>query len=108
LYDDGGFSGGTMDRQVGGRVSKTQYRHTLTDADQNELNHWSAIFLDKLKSIPEITDVTSDQENGGPRLNARVNRDILPRASGFCPQPWTTHSAMPSASVSTIYSPLNQ
>jgi hypothetical protein len=55
LYDDGGFSGGTMDRQVGGRVSKTQYRHTLTDADQNELNHWSAIFLDKLKSIPEIT-----------------------------------------------------
>ena len=97
-----------QDITVGGRVSKTQYQYTLTDADQNELNHWSALFLDKLKSLPEITDVTSDQENGGPRLNARVNRDILPRASGFCPQPWTTHSAMPSASVSTIYSPLNQ
>ena len=109
LYDDGGFSGGTMDRQVGGRVSKTQYRHTLTDADQNELNHWSALFLDKLKSLPEITDVTSDQENGGPRLNATVNRDI---ASSFGILPSTVDNTLGDAFgqriVSTIFSPLNQ
>jgi multidrug efflux pump len=98
-----------QDITVGGRVSKTQYQYTLTDADQNELNHWSAIFLDKLKSLPEITDVTSDQENGGPRLNATVNRDI---ASSFGILPSTVDNTLGDAFgqriVSTIYSPLNQ
>jgi multidrug efflux pump subunit AcrB len=98
-----------QDITVGGRVSKTQYQYTLTDADQNELNHWSAIFLDKLKSLPEITDVTSDEENGGPRLNATVNRDI---ASSFGILPSTVDNTLGDAFgqriVSTIYSPLNQ
>ena len=98
-----------QDITVGGRVSKTQYQYTLTDADQNELNHWSALFLDKLKSLPEITDVTSDQENGGPRLNATVNRDI---ASSFGILPSTVDNTLGDAFgqriVSTIFSPLNQ
>src|SRR5260221_709067 len=59
---------------VGAKLSQTQYQYTLTDADSNELNHWSAIFLDKLRSLPGIVDVTSDQENAGPRLNVTVNR----------------------------------
>jgi multidrug efflux pump len=98
-----------QDITVGGRVAKTQYQYTLTDADQNELNRWSAIFLDKLKSLPAITDVASDQENGGPRLNATVNRDI---ASSFGILPSTVDNTLGDAFgqriVSTIYSPLNQ
>jgi multidrug efflux pump subunit AcrB len=54
-----------QDITVGGRLSKTQYQYTLADADSNELNHWSAYFLDKLKGVPGITGVTTDQENGG-------------------------------------------
>jgi len=69
-----------QDITVGARLSKTQYQYTLTDADQNELNHWSSIFLEKLRNLPGITDVTSDQENAGPRLKVTVNREV---ASSF-------------------------
>ena len=76
---------------------------------QNELNHWSAIFLDKLKSLPGITDVTSDQENAGPRLNVTVNRDV---ASSFGILPSTIDNTLDDAFgqriVSTIYTALNQ
>ena len=98
-----------QDITVGARLSKTQYQYTLTDADSNELNHWSAVFLDKLKSIPGITDVTSDQQNAGPRLNVTVNREV---ASSFGILPATVDNTLDDAFgqriVSTIYTPLNQ
>jgi HAE1 family hydrophobic/amphiphilic exporter-1 len=98
-----------QDITVGGRVAKTQYQYTLTDADQNELNRWSAIFLDKLKALPQIADITSDQENAGPLLNATVNRDT---ASSFGILPSTVDNTLGDAFgqriVSTIYTALNQ
>jgi HAE1 family hydrophobic/amphiphilic exporter-1 len=98
-----------QDITVGGRLSKTQFQYTLTDADQNELNYWSAIFLDKLKAIPGITDVTSDQENAGPRLNVTVNREV---ASSFGILPATIDNTLDDAFgqriVSTMFTPLNQ
>ena len=98
-----------QDIAIGGRVAKTQYQYTLVDADANELNHWSAIFLDKFRQMPEIKDIASDQENAGPRLNLQVNRDI---ASSFGILPSTVDNTLGDAFgqriVSTIYSPLNQ
>jgi multidrug efflux pump len=98
-----------QDITVGARLSKTQFQYTLTDADSNELNHWSGIFLDKLRSIPGITDVTSDQENAGPRLNVTVNREV---ASSFGILPSTIDNTLDDAFgqriVSTIFTALNQ
>ena len=98
-----------QDIAIGGRVAKTQYQYTLVDADANELNHWSAIFLDKFRQMPEIKDVASDQENAGPRLTLQVNRDT---ASSFGILPSTVDNTLGDAFgqriVSTIYSPLNQ
>jgi hydrophobe/amphiphile efflux-1 (HAE1) family protein len=98
-----------QDITVGARLSKTQYQYTLTDADSNELNYWSAIFLDKLQKIPGIADVTSDQQNGGPRLNVTVNRDV---ASSFGILPATVddtlYDAFGQRIVSKIYTALNQ
>ena len=98
-----------QDIAIGGRVAKTQYQYTLVDADANELNNWSAIFLDKLRQMPEIKDVASDQENAGPRLNLQVNRDT---ASSFGILPAAVDNTLGDAFgqriVSTIYSPLNQ
>jgi HAE1 family hydrophobic/amphiphilic exporter-1 len=98
-----------QDITVGARLSKTQYQYTLTDADSNELNYWSAIFLDKLQKIPGIADVTSDQENAGPRLNVTVNRDV---ASSFGILPATVDNTLDDAFgqriVSTMYTALNQ
>src|SRR6202023_2937110 len=65
-----------QDITIGGRLSRTQYQYTLVDADPGELNYWSSIFLDKLKSIPGIADVASDQQNAGPLLDITINRDI--------------------------------
>jgi HAE1 family hydrophobic/amphiphilic exporter-1 len=98
-----------QDITVGARLSKTQYQYTLTDADQNELNHWSSIFLEKLRNLPGITDVTSDQENAGPRLNVTVNREV---ASSFGILPSTVDNTLDDAFgqriVSTMFTALNQ
>jgi HAE1 family hydrophobic/amphiphilic exporter-1 len=99
----------SQDITVGAKLSKTQYQYTLTDADSNELDHWSAIFLDKFRSVPGIIGVTSDQENAGPRLNVTVNREV---ASSFGILPATIDNVLDDALgqriVSTIFTALNQ
>jgi hydrophobe/amphiphile efflux-1 (HAE1) family protein len=94
---------------VGARLTQTQYQYTLTDADANELQQWSAIFLDKLKSLPEIIDVATDQENAGPLLDITINREV---ASSYGILPSTIDNTLDDAFgqriVSTIYTSLNQ
>jgi len=98
-----------QDITVGARLAKTQFQYTLTDSDLNELNHWSAIFVDKLKGIQGITDVTTDQEDAGPRLNVTVNREV---ASSFGILPSAIDNTLDDAFgqriVSTIFTSLNQ
>jgi multidrug efflux pump len=98
-----------QDITVGARLSKTQYQYTLSDADSNELNRWSAIFLDKLKTLPGVADVTTDQQNAGPRLDVTVNREV---ASSFGILPQTVDNTLDDAFgqriVSTMFTPLNQ
>ncbi len=82
---------------------------TLTDADSTELTHWAQIFVDKLKAIPGITDVASDQANAGPMLNVKVNREV---ASSFGILPSTIDNTLDDAFgqriVSTMFTDLNQ
>ena len=98
-----------QDITIGGRLSKTQYQYTLADADPGELNHWAPLFLDKIKAVPGITDVTTDQENAGPLLDITVNREV---ASSFGILPSTIDNTLDDAFgqriVSTMYTPLNQ
>jgi hydrophobe/amphiphile efflux-1 (HAE1) family protein len=98
-----------QDITIGARLSKTQYQYTLIDADSTELAHWSAIFLEKLKAVPGITDVASDQANAGPMLNVKVNREV---ASSFGILPSTIDNTLDDAFgqriVSTMFTQLNQ
>ncbi|MBR0736048.1 efflux RND transporter permease subunit [Bradyrhizobium liaoningense] len=98
-----------QDITIGARLSKTQYQYTLTDADSNELTHWSAIFLEKLRALDIITDVASDQANAGPRLEVTVNREV---ASSFGILPTTIDNALDDAFgqriISTMFTSLNQ
>ena len=98
-----------QDITIGSRLNKTQYQYTLTDADSNELNHWAGIFLAKLKTLPQVTDVATDQENAGPMLDVTVNREV---ASSFGILPSTIDNILDDAFgqriVSTIYTSLNQ
>src|SRR6202163_3735451 len=98
-----------QDITIGARLSKTQYQYTLTDADSTELAHWAAIYLEKLKSLPGIIDVASDQANAGPMLNVKVNREV---ASSFGILPTTIDNTLDDAFgqriVSTMFTSLNQ
>jgi multidrug efflux pump subunit AcrB len=98
-----------QDITIGARLTQTQYQYTLTDADSNELAHWSAIFLEKFKSLPEITDVATDQENTGLMFDITINREV---ASSYGILPSTIDNTLDDAFgqriVSTIYTSLNQ
>lgn len=98
-----------QDITIGGRLSRTQYQYTLTDPDPGELNQWSAQFLEKLKTVPGIADIASDQQNAGPLLDITINRDI---ASSYGILPATIDNTLSDAFgqriVSTMLTQQNQ
>jgi hydrophobe/amphiphile efflux-1 (HAE1) family protein len=98
-----------QDITIGGRVSKTQYQYTLDDADPGELNHWAGIFLDRIRKIPGIADVATDQLNAGPMLDITIKREV---ASSYGILPYTIDNTLDDAFgqriVSTMYTALNQ
>ena len=98
-----------QDITVGARLSKTQYQYSLTDANTGELEHWAQVFLEKLKSIPAIVDVTSDQENAGPLLDITINREAA-STYGILPATIdnTLNDAFGQRIVSTMFTSLNQ
>ena len=59
---------------VDDRVSRTQYQYTLEDPDVNELNTWTNRFVDKLKQLPELEDVATDQQTGGLTVSLAIDR----------------------------------
>ena len=98
-----------QDITIGGRVSKTLYQYTLNDADPGELNHWAGLFLDRIKAVPGITDVATDQLNAGPMLDITIKREV---ASSYGILPYTIDNTLDDAFgqriVSTMYTTLNQ
>ena len=93
-----------QDITIGARLNKTQFQFTLNDADPGELNHWARLFLEKLKALPTVADVTTDQLNAGPMLDITVNREV---ASSYGILPYmidnTLDDAFGQRIVSTIY-----
>src|SRR5712671_6236262 len=98
-----------QDITIGGRLSKTQYQYTLDDADPGELNHWAGLFLDRIRAIPGIADVATDQLNAGPMLDITIKREV---ASSYGILPYTIDNTLDDAFgqriVSTMYTTLNQ
>jgi hydrophobe/amphiphile efflux-1 (HAE1) family protein len=75
----------SQDITVGGRISRGQFQYTLQDADLNELNTWAPRMLEKLKTLPELSDVSTDQQGNAPQLKVEINRDAAARF-GIQPQ----------------------
>ena len=74
-----------QDINVGGRLSRTQYQYTLQDANLDELNQWSSKIFAKLKTLPELRDVATDQQTGGTTYTLTIDRDQAARF-GIQPQ----------------------
>jgi hydrophobe/amphiphile efflux-1 (HAE1) family protein len=69
----------SQDITVGGRVSRASFQYTLQDSNIPELNEWSAKLLDKLRTLPELADVSSDLLANAPQLKVTINRDQASR-----------------------------
>jgi multidrug efflux pump len=91
------------------RVSRTQYQYTLEDPDQNELNEWTGRFVAKLKELPELEDVATDQQMGGLALQLVIDRTTASRL-GVAPTTIdnTLYDAFGQRQINTMYTQLNQ
>jgi HAE1 family hydrophobic/amphiphilic exporter-1 len=73
------FLQASQDVTVGGRAARTQYQYTLQDSDFDELNAWAPKLLAKFRTLPELTDVASDQETDGTTLTIQYDRNQASR-----------------------------
>ena len=73
------FMQAAQDIRVGGRASRTEFQYTLQDPDFDELNVWSPRLLDKLKTLPQLRDVATDQQSAGTTLTLTIDRDQASR-----------------------------
>jgi HAE1 family hydrophobic/amphiphilic exporter-1 len=73
------FLQAAQDINVGGRVGQAQYQYTLADSDLTELDTWAPRLLAALKNVPELTDVSSDQQSQGVAVNLAIDRDAAAR-----------------------------
>jgi multidrug efflux pump len=94
---------------VDDRVSRTQYQYTLEDPDINELNTWTSRFVDKLKALPQLEDVATDQQNGGDAIMMNIDRVTASRM-GITPSTIdnTLYDAYGQRQINTLYTQLNQ
>ena len=68
-----------QDITVGGRIGRGLFQYTLKDANIDELNNWAQRLLGKLRTLPELADVSSDQENNAPQIMVTINREAAAR-----------------------------
>jgi multidrug efflux pump len=94
---------------VDDRVSRTQYQYTLEDPDAGELNLWTSRFVDKLKQLPELEDIATDQQPGGPAVNLVIDRITASRL-GIAPTTIdnTLYDAFGQRLINVMYTQVNQ
>ena len=98
-----------QDVRIGGRVSAAQFQYTLRTEDVRELQEWAPRVLERLRRIPSIADVNSDQQVRGLEASLSVDRATASRL-GVTPREIdnTLYDAFGQRPVSTMYTALNQ
>ena len=98
-----------QDLTIGGRFGNAQYQYTLQSSNLDDLNKWSPQLLKKMKSLRELTDTNSDQQDQGLQAKLVIDRDTASRM-GINPQTLDNalYDAFGQRQVSTMYRPLNQ
>jgi len=109
VHDISLFMQPVQDLTVEDRVSRTQFQYSLEDVDAKELGYWVPRFMDKLRALPELRDVASDQQNNGLVAVLTIDRDTASRL-GILPADIdnTLYDAYGQRLVSTIFTQLNQ
>jgi len=103
------FLQAAQDVRVGGRSANAQYQYTLSSDDLAELRAWEPRIRQALSRIPEIVDVSTDQQDLGLQTSLVVDRDAATRLGvNFSQLDSTLNDLFGQRQVSTIYNPLNQ
>ncbi len=102
------FLQSVQDLRLGGRSSRTQYQYTLQDATLDELNEWAPRVLEKLRTLPGLKDVNTDQQTAGLQLGVTLDRERASRY-GILPQAVdeALYDAFGQRQVAVSYTQLN-
>src|SRR5437016_5880553 len=73
------FLQSTQELQIGGRQSNAQFQYTLQSENLADLREWSPRILDKLRTVPELRDVNTDQQEHGLEAQVVVDRETAAR-----------------------------
>jgi multidrug efflux pump len=103
------FLQNSQDLFIGGRQANAQYQYTLQGPDFGSLATWGPKVLDRLSALPEIADVSSDQQTSGLSSNVVIDRDTASRL-GLTAQAVDSalYDAFGQRQVSVIYKSVNQ
>ncbi|MDR3793111.1 MAG: multidrug efflux RND transporter permease subunit [Terracidiphilus sp.] len=98
-----------QDIQVGGRGGASQYQYTLSDEDLRELNTWAPQLQSRMRAMPELRDVATDQQDQGLATNLVIDRDTAARLGITAAMiDSVLYDAFGQRQVSTMYTALNQ
>ncbi|MGO9648060.1 multidrug efflux system, subunit C [Candidatus Sulfotelmatobacter sp. SbA7] len=98
-----------QDLSIGGRLSQAQYQYTLQGEDLNELNVWAPQLLQKMRAIPILMQVNTDQQDKGLAANLIIDRDTASRLGVSAADiDAILYDGFGQRQVSTMYEPLNQ
>jgi multidrug efflux pump subunit AcrB len=94
---------------VGGRMSAAQFQYTLQGEDLQQLNDWAPKLQEKMRSLPQLRDVNTDQQIHGLEQDVVIDRATAARM-GVTPMQIDSalYDAFGQRQISTIYQPLNQ
>ncbi|MGB7575422.1 MAG: multidrug efflux RND transporter permease subunit [Thermodesulfobacteriota bacterium] len=98
-----------QDLRIGGRIGPALYQYTLQGENLDELNTWAPHMLQRMRIMPQLVDVVSDQQNKGLQTSVRIDRNTASRL-GITPQliDDTLYDAFGQRQVSITYTLLNQ
>ncbi len=94
---------------VDDRVSRSQYQYSLEDPDINELSDWTRRFVARLRQLPELENVATDEQPGGLAVYLRIDRITASRL-GIAPATIDNmlYDAFGQRQISTMYTQINQ
>jgi multidrug efflux pump len=98
-----------QDIRMGGRIGNAQYQYTLQADHLQDLSEWAPRMLEALRGLPELRDVSSDQQDAGLQVPLTIDRPTGARlgvSTRLIDE--TLYSAFGQRQVSTIYTALNQ
>ncbi len=103
------FLQNSQDVRIGGRQGNAQYQYTLQAPDFDSLAIWGPKVLERLSALPEIADVSSDQQTSGLSSNVVIDRDSASRL-GLTAQAVDSalYDAFGQRQVSVMYKSINQ